>query len=150
MKIADVSQISKEPQSITAPQERINETGTVVSFQRHMTQSNEAQYTKYIESLKEQIFAQGEVIKKKADISGFLKYRKLISELVGEAASNAYASSRSDTFDVRGKHKIFVMIKTVNGKLDEMAQEVLKQQEDNIKLLQMVDDIRGLLVDLFL
>jgi uncharacterized protein YaaR (DUF327 family) len=150
MKVADVGVISKDAQSVAMLQERQPETGEELIFRRQLTALHEAQYQEYIENLKGKIFEQGETLKKKADICGFLKYRQLIAELVGEAASNAYESSKSGSFDIRGKHKVFTIIKKVNGRLDEMAQEILTQQSDNIKLLQMVDDIRGLIVDMFL
>ncbi len=150
MKVADIANISKETQTITMPQDKHAAPETGVSFKRHISDINEADYHKRIQQLRDKISEQGEVIKKKSDINEFIKYRKLISELIGEAASNAYESSKSSSFDTTGKHKVFVLIKSVNTRLDDMAQEVLKEQSDNIRLLQMVDDIRGLLIDMFL
>lgn len=150
MKIADIGTISKETQTSAAVMDKPSAGGLGSSFQRHMSNLNREDYEEYIEDLKNKILEQGEVIKNNADIPGFLKYRKLISELINEAASNAYITSRSGAFDSRGKHKVFIMIRKVNVKLDEMAQEILSEQSDNLKLLDMVDDIRGMLVDLFL
>jgi uncharacterized protein YaaR (DUF327 family) len=150
MKVADIGMISKDTASVAALQERQPGPGTELVFKRQLTELHETQYQKYIDDLKNRIFEQGETLKKKSDISGFLKYRQLIAELIGEAASNAYESSRSGSFDINGRHKVLTTIKKVNGKLDEMAQVILSQQNDNINLLQMVDDIRGLIVDMFL
>lgn len=150
MKVADIGTITKDKQSLTSLQERQPSADTELVFQRQLTSMHEAQYQEYIEDLKNRIFEQGEALKQKSDICGFLKYRQLIAELVGEAASNAYQSSRSGGFDIKGRHKVLTIIKKVNSKLDDMAQEILAQQNDNIKLLQMVDDVRGLLVDMFL
>jgi uncharacterized protein len=150
MKVYDIGKIAKDTQAASAVQNKPSGAGLGSSFQRHMSDLSQSDYQEYIEGLKCRIFVQGEIIKTNADISGFLMYRKLLSELIRETASNAFASSRSGAFDSRGKHKVFTIIKKVNSKLDEMAQEILSQQSDNIKLLQMVDDIRGLLVDMFL
>jgi uncharacterized protein YaaR (DUF327 family) len=150
MKVADIGTISKEARALGATQEKHADLDTELVFKRQLTDMHDAQYKEYIEGLKSKIFEQGEALKKKADICGFLKYRQLIAELVGEAASNAYQSSKTGAFDVNGKHKMLTIIKRVNSKLDDMAQEILKQQEENIKILNMVDDIRGLLVDMFL
>ncbi len=150
MKVADIGTISKEARALGTIQEKQAGLGTELVFKRQLTDLHEAQYQEYIEGLKSKIFEQGEALKKRADICGFLKYRQLIAELVGEAASNAYQSSKSGTFDVNGKHKTLTVIKKVNSKLDDMAQEILKQQEDNIQILKMVDDIRGLIVDMLL
>ena len=42
------------------------------------------------------------------------------------------------------------MIRTINEKLEELTREILSEQQDNLRILQMVDDIRGLLIDLFM
>lgn len=150
MKVADIGKIARDTQTASAVLEKPSSFGTGSSFQRHFNDFSQEEYRKYIEELKNKIFEQGEAIKSSADIQGFMKYRKLISELINEAASNAYITSKTGTFDSKGRHKVFIMIKKINGRLDEMAQEVLSQESDNIKMLQMVDDIRGMLVDMFL
>jgi uncharacterized protein YaaR (DUF327 family) len=45
---------------------------------------------------------------------------------------------------------VYAVVKRINQKLDEMTAEVLREQTDNIRLLSIVDDIRGMLVDLLL
>lgn len=99
----------------------------------------------YICKLREKIFLQGEVIKKKADYREYQEYRRLISEFIGEAL-NAYTLSQGP----RGRQRMYTVIKTVNKKLDKIAVEVLKSQSDNIRLVSLVEDIRGLIIDLCL
>ena len=41
------------------------------------------------------------------------------------------------------------MIKTINEKLEKMTQDVLGGQTDNLELLQAIDDVRGMLIDIF-
>ena len=55
----------------------------------------------------------------------------------------------SPPFDAKGRRNVMVLIKKVNVMLDEMAQQILQEQSENIRLLEMVDDIRGMLVDIF-
>jgi uncharacterized protein YaaR (DUF327 family) len=150
MKIADVSKISSDMRSVSAAGGIQPGVGQGFSFSRHMMDFTDAQYQKYLEDLKNRIFRQGETIKKKADIGEFMQYRKLIAELLEAAAGNAYACGRTSAFDTKGRRNVFVLIKKVNARLDEMAQQILSEQRDNIHLLEMVDDIRGLLVDIWL
>lgn len=150
MKVANISKVLSGTQNVSASGNAQLDTDAGFSFSRHMSDFSNAQYQAYIESLKDRIFAQGEIIKRKADVSEFLQYRKLIAELLSEAASNAFACGRTHSFDTKGRRNVFVLIKKVNSRLDDMAQEILSEQSDNINLLKMVDDIRGLLVDIFL
>jgi uncharacterized protein YaaR (DUF327 family) len=53
-------------------------------------------------------------------------------------------------FDAKGRHKVNFVIRTINENLEELTREILSEQQDNLRILQMVDDIRGLLIDLFM
>lgn len=150
MKVSDVGQVPSNMQSVSSSGGAQAGAGQGFAFSRHMMDFSEAQYQKYIEDLKDRIARQGETIKGKADIAEFMQYRKLIAELLELAASNAYACSKTSAFDTRGRRNVFVLIKKVNSRLDEMARQILSEQSDNIKLLEMVDDIRGLLVDIMM
>lgn len=150
MKVADIKHVlpgTNERQAV-AGKNAAPDSG--MAFSRHMTSFNETQYHHYLHDLQERIFKKGEKLKESADIKVLQEYRQLISELLSEAAGNAYACIKSSVFDSKGRHKIFFVIREVNKKLEQLAQEILSEQKDNIKLLKMVDDIRGLLVDLFL
>lgn len=150
MKIADIKPVVSDTHERHAVVGKHAPEGPGMAFSRQMTMLNEKQYQIYLNELQEKIFKKGEKLKESADLKVLQEYRQLISELLGEAASNAYACVKSSLFDAKGRHKIFFVIRNVNEKLEELAREVLSGQEDNIKLLQMVDDIRGMLVDLFL
>lgn len=150
MKVADVNHSSSSMRNVTNTGSAQPGGSQDFSFSRHMMDFSQAQYQKYIEDLKKRIFSQGESIKKKANISEFMGYRRLIAELLEVAAGNAYACTRTSAFDAKGRRNVFVLIKKVNARLDEMAQEILSEQSDNIHLLEMVDDIRGLLLDILL
>ena len=150
MKITDVGTMPSNMQSISASGNTQAGGGQGFSFSRNMMDFSQAQHQKYIEELKDRIFRQGETMKKRADIGQYTQYRKLIAELLAVVAGNAYACARDSVFDAKGRRNVFLLIKKVNTRLDELAQQVLSEQSDNIRLLKMVDDIRGLLVDILL
>lgn len=103
-----------------------------------------------IAELVEEVTRQGKVLSGRADIREFVKYRELISDLMHDVVSNAYAFSKQNAFDARGRHRIYAVVHKVNAKLDELAKEVLKEQQDNLRILENIEDIRGLLVDMLL
>ena len=150
MKVSDVGRVSSNIQGVSDFVTTQPGGGQGFSFSRHMMNFSQAQYQKYIEDLKDRVFQQGDIIKKKADIGEYIQYRKLIAELLEVVASNAYACTKDSTFDAKGRRQVFLLIKKVNSRLDEMARQILSEQSDNIRLLEMVDEIRGLLVDVLL
>ncbi|NLT98523.1 MAG: YaaR family protein [Christensenellaceae bacterium] len=150
MKVQDINRPPLDNSSITAVREKPDAGSPGFSFARHLTTLSEAQFTAYIEDLQERIRKQGERIKQRADLKALVEYRSLISELIGETASNAFAGHKSEVFDAKGRHKVNFVIRTINEKLEELTREILSEQQDNLRILQMVDDIRGLLIDLFM
>ena len=149
MRIKEASTVFPSAHALGAAEEKLISTGFAQEFSRQKHDSDAAEYEQYLKALKSKILEQGEIIGKKADIAEFYKYRALISELLNETVSNAYLFSKTSQFDQRGRHKVFALIRKVNGKLDELAAKILKNEAENIRLLSIVDDIRGMIVDLY-
>lgn len=150
MRIKDLTSVPMDAPRINTVEERRGSDDFGHSFQRHMSDVQSQEYEEYIKGLTEKIFEQGKLMGDKIDIAAFQKYRELIIQLFNEAASNSYMFCKMDKFDSRGRHKVFAVIRKVNSRLDELAAMVLEQEADNIQLLDIVDDIRGMLVDMFL
>ena len=150
MDIKEIEKLSVKSGALPASGRKRVDTGFSHSFEQQMQSRGRADYEAYIGELKEKIYRQGEMVTKRADLSEFQKYRELISELISETISNSYAFCKLSQFDSRGRHKVYAIIRKVNGKLDEMAAEVLQNESDRIKLLNIADDIRGLIVDMLL
>lgn len=149
MRISDINKASKDIQKNIIVDKRNSADASKV-FRRELTTLSTQSHNKYISGLIDKITKQGDIVAKRADIKELQKYRQLITELLNENASNSFAFVKSDKFDSRGRHRTLAMLKKVNKGLDDLTTEVLKQESDNITMLNMVDDIRGMLVDLFL
>lgn len=133
-----------------AAEEGQKETGRVLAFERHLSEIKGAAYEKQIKTLIEDIERQGAVLCRRADMAEMQKYRGMITGLVNETVSNGYLFSKEERFGANGKSNVFAVIRRINEKLDEMTQKALSNEKENIDLLDDTDDIRGLLVDLYL
>ena len=150
MRVKELSNIPRNTLG-PAPMEDKRESGSQgQAFHRHMSNVNTAEYEKYLSTLSENIQQQGEALTQRMDLAEFQKYRELIMELFQETASNSYMFFKQEKFDARGRHKIMAVIRKVNNRLDELAALILEEQKDNLQTLSIVDDIRGMLVDLFM
>ena len=92
---------------------------------------------------------QGDRISKKKDIKDMRHYRTLIKEFMNEIVSRSHSFSRENFLDRKGRHRVYGIIRLVDQTLDELAQELCKEQKDNITILQKIGDIRGLILDIF-
>ena len=98
--------------------------------------------------LMKDIEEQGEKIAKHMDIKDMKKYRTSIKEFMNEVAANAHEFSRENFLDRRGRHRVYGIIRLVDKNLDDLAQELMKDEKDNLAILNKIREIRGLLLDI--
>lgn len=109
----------------------------------------EAQLKERLNTLMEEITMQGNRLAKKRDIKDMKKYRSLIKEFMNEVVSRSHSFSRENFLDRRGRHRVYGIIRLVDENLDELAQELVKDETDNLSILNKIGEIRGLLLDIF-
>ena len=102
-----------------------------------------------LSSLMEDITSQGERIAKHMDVADMKKYRSLIKEFMNEVVTHSHEFSRENFLDRRGRHRVYGIVRLVDKNLDELAQELVKDEKDNLAILGKIGEIRGLLLDIF-
>ncbi|MDE5781401.1 MAG: YaaR family protein [Lachnospiraceae bacterium] len=90
----------------------------------------------------------GKRISKKTDIRDMKYYRGLIKEFLNEIVYRSHSFSRENYLDRKGRHRVYGIIRLIDKNLDELAQELIKDEKDNIKILNLVGDIEGMLLDI--
>ena len=95
------------------------------------------------------ITMQGKKISKHTDVKDMKRYRALIKDFLNEVVNRSHKFSRENFLDRRGRHRVYGIIRLIDKNLDELAAELIKEEKDNITILQKVDEIRGLLLDIF-
>ena len=108
----------------------------------------EGQLQEKLTSLMKDIEAQGAKIAKHMDIKDMKKYRSSIKEFMNEIVSLSHEFSRENFLDRKGRHRVYGIIRQVDKNLDDLAEELLKEEKDNLAILGKIDDIRGLLLDI--
>lgn len=98
----------------------------------------------------EEITRQGDRISRKMDIRDMKRYRGLIKDFFNEVVSRSHSFSRENFLDRRGRHRVYGIIRLVDETLDELAQELVKDEKDHITILGKIGEIRGLLLDIFM
>jgi hypothetical protein len=101
-----------------------------------------------LSGLMKDIGEQGEKIAKHMDIRDMKRYRTLVKEFMNEVAANSHEFSRENFLDRKGRHRVYGIVKEVDKSLDDLAEELLKDEKDNLAILGKIDDIRGMLLDI--
>ena len=109
----------------------------------------EADLQARLNALMEDITMQGDKLAKKRDIRDMKKYRGLIKEFMNEIVNRSHQFSRENFLDRRGRHRVYGIIRRIDQTLDELAQELVKDEKDNLAILAKIGEIRGLLLDIF-
>lgn len=101
-----------------------------------------------LSGLMKDIEEQGKKIAEHMDIRDMKRYRTLVKEFMNEVTANSHEFSRENFLDRRGRHRVYGIVKEVDKSLDDLAQELLKDEKDNLAILGKIDDIRGMLLDI--
>lgn len=102
-----------------------------------------------LNTMMEEITMQGNKIAKRMDVRDMKRYRSMIKEFMNEIVSRSHSFSRENFLDRRGRHRVYGIIRLVDETLDELAQELVKDEKDHIAILGKIGEIRGLLLDIF-
>ena len=101
-----------------------------------------------IDALMTDISVQGELIARHMDIRDMKKYRGLIREFMNEVVYRSHKFSRENFLDRKGRHRVYGIIRLIDSNLDELAQELMNDEQNHIKILEKIGEIRGLLLDI--
>ena len=118
-------------------------------FRHQLKMAEDAGYEQYLKDLVDEIARQGERLAERVDIRELKIYKKLIAEFLDLAVGKSKKFSKRNLLDRRGRHRVFAIVKNINEEVERLTQDVLNGEKDNLKLLQRLADIRGLILDLF-
>ncbi len=123
---------------------RINSFGS--QLKRQSSQNSD----EMLQNMAKNVVKQGERLTDKVDISELKVYKKMISEFLEEAVSSFARFSKESFLDKRGRHRLFAIVKKVNTKLEELTEEILVREQDHLKIIGKIEDIRGLILDMLI
>ena len=104
----------------------------------------------HLEDLYAKIVDQSEKIGERLHISELVKYKSLVREFLDVAVKNSHQFSKQNFLDRRGRHRVYCIVKNVDRELETLTKEFLKEEVDRINILKKLDDIRGMLFDVFM
>lgn len=95
------------------------------------------------------ITMQGKKIGKHMDVRDMKRYRTLIKDFLNEVVNRSHKFSRENFLDRRGRHRVYGIIRLIDENLDSLAEELMKEEKDHLAILSRIDEIKGMLLDIF-
>ncbi|VYT83200.1 DUF327 family protein [Clostridium tertium] len=122
----------------------------VVSEKKDFSQSfNQAKERRSEEQLKEMI----EEIHKKGNrlvvtktYGDVIAYKKMIKEYLESILNFMYNTKKDISF---WQTQYFITVDTIDAKLEELTTALLKGETDNLNIASSIDEIQGLIVDIY-
>ncbi len=141
-------QLSNIPkiQSATHTHKEVSETPFAEKFEK--IKSDEVR--QHLQKIYDQIVIQSEKLGDKLYIKDLVKYKKLVQEFLDVSVKHSHIFHRENFLDRRGRHRVLSKVKQVDQALASLTDDFLKQEVDRISVLKKLDDIRGILLDMFM
>lgn len=90
-----------------------------------------------------------EKLKENLNVDNLLAYKKKVKQFLQNAINGMFRRDKRESIAQNGRKKIYTIVDKVNEKLETMTQEFLEGNKKNIDLLSTIEEIRGLLVDIY-
>ena len=143
IKVSGVQQAAPVEQTVQA-----QETDGTFKFTL-VSRIEEQELQNALANMMEEITRHGEKLSKHRDIKDMKRYRALIKDFLNEVVNRSHAFSRENFLDRKGRHRVYGIIRLIDENLDQLAQELVKDEQDNLAILSKIGEIRGLLLDIF-
>ena len=72
----------------------------------------------------------------------------MVKDFLNEVVNRSHKFSRENFLDRKGRHRVYGIIRLVDTNLDELAEELIKDESNHLKILDKIGEIAGLLLDI--
>ncbi len=101
-----------------------------------------------LEGLMKEIEEEGQRIARHKDIRDMKRYRAKIKEFMNEVTTHSFSFSRENFLDRKGRHRVYGIIHLIDDDLSKLAEALMEEEKDHLEILRLIDDIRGMLIDI--
>lgn len=77
------------------------------------------------------------------------KYKALVKRFVKEAVEYGLELKQSKSWNEYGQSRPLKTVETIDAKLVELSEEILNKEKSSLEILEMIGEIKGLLINLY-
>lgn len=120
-----------------------------VTFSEVMSKQKDQQTYDKLTRLMQDIEDQGKVLAETRTVEELRRYKALVKEFMDDAVNHGLSLEERRGFNRRGRTKVYKIVTEVDKKLLELTDAVIKQEEQGLKILDLIGEIKGLLVNIY-
>ena len=120
-----------------------------ISFTEVMGKKREEVLYAKMTKMMQDIEDQGKILSTSQTVEDLKKYKKLVKEFLDDAVNNGLKLEEQRGFNRRGRTKVYKIVKEVDKKLIDLANSVLDKEKNGLNILNLVGEIKGLLINMY-
>ena len=140
---------------------RVSKTGPIKSQKKESIPAESISFTEVMGKKREEVLYakmtkmmqdiedQGKVLSTSQTVEDLKKYKKLVKEFLDDAVNNGLKLEEQRGFNRRGRTKVYKIVKEVDSKLIDLTNAVLDKEKNGLKILNMVGEIKGLIINMY-
>lgn len=119
-------------------------------FQQALEEKNTSFLKKSLEEHLREVDSHAAQLKEQLTRDNVATYQESVRKLLQVAVEEAYRILPQNRFDKKWRKKRMVIRDVVNQKLEEVLGVFVQEQTPYLRILKLLDEIRGLLIDLII
>lgn len=96
-----------------------------------------------------EIEVQGEKLADTRSVENLRKYKKMVKDFLDDAIKNGLELKEQRGFNQRGSTKVYKLVKEVDKKLIDLTNQVLDKEKKGLDVLNLVGEIKGMLLNIY-
>ncbi len=147
MRVERDKRLSNSYQSRGKPNLNDVRRGSDCTFEQDLNQQSHKQIQQRMNEILKQIDVLNKQLQNNLTISNLVLYSNLIKKLLKEASYRAYKLKQERGMNRRGRLMLLTISK-IDMEVEQMLNEFVASQKEPFDILEVIDKIRGMLVDL--
>jgi len=127
----------------------LEEEANRISFTEILASTEEENMREALTDVLEKINKKGKELVNNRTVENLLEYKKMVKNFIEDAVDFGLKINARRGYGLSGRTKILRTVSTVDKRLVELTDIIMKQESKGIKLLEKVGQIEGLLINIF-
>lgn len=121
-----------------------------VDFHKTLDAHQERERSTNLNKLIERVNDTGTALVRSRNLSDLKRFKNAVADFLAEANQRTFQLKEENSWDYMGNRKHHIIVQKIDEKMEELTKEIIDKQEDNLRILELVDEIKGIIFDQYM
>lgn len=132
------------------PSGNLSASSKKVDFHKTLDAHQDRERSANLSKLMERVNDTGSALVRSRNLSDLKRFKNAVADFLAEANQKTYQLKEENSWDYMGNRKHHIIVEKVDEKMEELTKEVIDKQEENLRILELVDEIKGIIFDQYM